>query len=124
MVDSFVTGGDICLLTGVSVYGFAILVPAASVGIVPMNSWGDRVHTLPVTAFPGHRVHSIVREIKGDGLLPLGEVWNDAEIDCGIYGIRHRLCQIYDSPQRKTMKDTARSKRGQIKCTNETTCTI
>lgn len=81
MVDSFVTGGDICLLTGVSVYGFAILVPAASVGIVPMNSWGDRVHTLPVTAFPGHRVHSIVREIKGDGLLPLGEVWNDAKIE-------------------------------------------
>lgn len=66
-------------------YGFAFLVPAASVGFVPMNSWGDRVHTLPVTAFPGHRVPSIVREINGDCYLPLGEVQNDAKIETVTY---------------------------------------
>lgn len=68
-----------------SVYGFAFLVPAASVDFVPMNSWGDRVHTLPVTAFPGHRVSSIDREIKGDCYLPLGEDQNDAKIETVTY---------------------------------------
>lgn len=73
---SFVIGGDICLLIGVFCIWFCFPCPYRFCWHCTYELTGRQG-----SCSSSHRVHSIVREIKGDCLLPLGEVQKDAKIE-------------------------------------------